>query len=275
VNPEGGAKWFPDGQVKLYIAAYDNQSRTGTIERWITIDNDAPGPLSSPPVPTSGNNQDVVVTWGAAKDGAGFTDYASIYEFFPYADVSGATGAGTPPNGWTPITHWEVTPATLSAPSYTWTGAQPFSRYWFAIRAENTANMHGDLAYEVAVPVVTRPRAKGTFRNVVPSNNKTTTEVTVTVSPPTFTTTPSYRLWRSADRVNWTAVGVASTSPTINYSEQFNNSLFKAFYYKVVATFTPGGTRNAVSQAVETKVLGPVPTTSPAAMTTLNGSDTF
>lgn len=271
-----GTRWFPDGQRKLYVAAYDNQSRTGTIERWITIDNDAPGALASPPVPTNGNNQDVVVSWGAAKDGTGDIDYASIYEFFPYADVLGATGAGTPPTGWTAITHLEVTPVTLSAPSYTWTGAQAFNRYWFSIRAENAANMHGPLSYEVAVPVVTRPKVKGTFKNSIPSNNKTTTEVTLTVSPPKFTTTAlSYRLWRSADRASWTAVGTASSGPTVQYSEQFNDSQFGLFYYKVVATFTPGGLKNAVSQTVETKALGPVPKTSPAGPTTLTGSDTF
>lgn len=273
---DGVTRWYPDGQRKLYVTVYDNQSRTGTIERWVDIDNDPPGALSSPPVPTRGANQEIVVSWGAALNGTGVTDWATIYEFFPYRDVPSASGAGAPPAGWNGITHWEVTPGSPGTPSYTWTGASAFSRYWFQMRAENDVNLHGPLANETAVPVVTRPKIKGTYTNAVPSNNKIQSKVNVSVSGPTFTTTAiSYQLWRSTDRVNWSVAGAASTTPSLSYDTGvLNANQFGSFYYKVVATFTPGGTKNAVSQTVETKVIGPVPANGPSSGT-LSGSDVF
>lgn len=273
---DGVTRWYPDGQRKLYVTVYDNQSRTGTIERWVNIDNDAPGALTSPPVPVSGTNQDIVVTWGAAMNGTGATDWATIYEFFPYRDVPSATGAGAPPAGWSSITHWEINPASPGTPSYTWTDASAFSRYWFQMRAENDVNSHGPLTNQTAVPVVTRPKIKGTYANTVPSNNKIQSKVNVSVSGPTFTTTAiSYQLWRSTDRVSWSTAGAASSTPTLAYDTgSVNGNQFDEYYYKVVATFTPGGTKNAVSQTVETKVLGPVPKTAPLSGT-LSGSDTF
>ncbi len=292
-----GTPYYPDGQRKIYIVAYDNQSRPGTVERWVTIDNQPPTACSSPPVPVENSDHTITIAWGPSMDGAGVSDYATYYTVHPWSDRAGVSGtpiAGSGPTGWNDVpdsgaVHFVSPTYDPAAPSYRWTSALPFTRYWFRILPANSfgqsPSANGGMTDQTVVPLVTRPKIKGTYQSTKTgsgSNEKITTNLTLAITPPTFSTSAiSYQVWRSTNGVTWPAGDAANqfaaAGPTYTRSDEAlgNKAVVAAYYYKYVVTFTPGGNKDATSRTIESHVVGPVPATVAATAAALPGSDSF
>ena len=239
-----------DGWRIVRIEAVDSLGRHAQKERRFLVDNHAPADPGEPRAMANGwKDAMVLLNWDAAYDG---TDPAYRYTLQTYRDHAGASDLAE----WTSAGTF-----TLTQPAHT-LATSAFSRYYARVQAASPRGLPSNWV-SASAPFYSRPLCSGSSSCTVTGKLDATASnvaVQLACTPPTFwVSSITYDLYRGTSPATLAPYRSAVSFP---FSETIVDVIGKtgspiAYYYQVVATFTPAGWSGGTTEVVRSNVVGP------------------